>query len=265
MKGNILQGTARGRLGNVVARVVHGRQIYSNYQPNVINRNTPLQRKQRDIFRGINVAFKEVRDTQKIDGFDFLYNLYSGASKTFRGIFFDFSQQSQRIGIDGANYSKVNLRNPLLVQNTINNLIFASEAFYGDNDLFPLFVKDEYTPTFPQYFGSDVPLDLQTRVLTLGTTSLRPYYRANFHDITLSLANREDAMGIPKQNGLQETIGACGDWAYIYSFTSDLDSGATGIPFSDKVNYASLYYFWADKSGRLISSGSLEKKCDVVD
>lgn len=260
MKGNILQGTARGRLGNVVAKVVHGKQIYSNYQPNVVNPDSPLQRIQRSIFKNINEAYKEVRDTQKVDGFDFLYNLYSGASKTFRGIFFNFAQQAQRIGIDGANYTKVNLKNPVLVQNSINNLIFAKEGFLGTNDLFPQFINDPFNPTYPQFFGSDVPLELNTRVLSIGTIKANPYYKTIYADITLSLADKEQAIGLPKQNGIKDSIEDCGDWPYIYSFTSQLDGGALGLPYSDGVEYASLYYFWADKFGRLISSGSLERQ-----
>lgn len=264
MKGNILQGTARGRLGNVVAKVVHGKQIYSNYQPNVVNRDSPLQRFQRGIFKGINESYKEVRDMQKTEGFDFLYNLYSGASKTFRGIFFNFAQQAQRIGIDDANYKKVNLKNPLMVQNSINNLIYAKPGFIGNNDLFPNFVKDITMPTYPQYFGSDVPLDLSTRILTIGTTIRSPHYLTLSKDISLSLADKEDAIGLPKQIGLQEKIEDCGDWPYIYAFTTDLDSGADGLPYSEGVEYASLYYFWADKFGRLISSGGLERKGSPV-
>ena len=86
MKGNILQGTARGRLGNVVAKVVHGKQIYANYQPNVANPNTELQRKTRDLFKIVGEEFKELRNRQKSLGYDFAYNLYSGASKSLRKV-----------------------------------------------------------------------------------------------------------------------------------------------------------------------------------
>ena len=37
MKGNLLQGTARGRMGEIVASVRHGKQLFSKYQPNVNN------------------------------------------------------------------------------------------------------------------------------------------------------------------------------------------------------------------------------------
>ena len=43
MKGNLLQGTARGRMGDIVAKVVHGKQILSKYQPVVTNPNSPKQ------------------------------------------------------------------------------------------------------------------------------------------------------------------------------------------------------------------------------
>ena len=50
MKGNLLQGTARGRMGDIVAKVVHGKQILSKYQPNVKNPESPKQMANRGIF-----------------------------------------------------------------------------------------------------------------------------------------------------------------------------------------------------------------------
>ena len=70
MKGNLLQGTARGRLGNVVAKVVHGKQIYANYQPNVSNPNTELQRKCLEIanyYKSIDARICDIRISTRPD------------------------------------------------------------------------------------------------------------------------------------------------------------------------------------------------------
>ena len=50
MKGNLLQGTARGRMGEIVASVRHGKQLFSKYQPNVLNPKSFKQMKQRELF-----------------------------------------------------------------------------------------------------------------------------------------------------------------------------------------------------------------------
>ena len=50
MKGNLLQGTARGRMGEIVASVRHGKQLFSKYQPNINNPKSPKQMNQRERF-----------------------------------------------------------------------------------------------------------------------------------------------------------------------------------------------------------------------
>ena len=258
MKGNLLQGTARGRLGNVVAKVVHGKQIYSNYQPNVSNPNTELQRQTRDLFSIVGEEFKNLRNRQKSQGYDFAYNLYSGASKSLRKVIFDFAFQAYEIGTNGANHRSVKVFEPLTQANTIGNIL---TPFWGSldpgNTLYPLFVADEFAPAL-SYFGSDVPLDNSTKIYVIGTSGAAPYFRIvddSNMNITLTMVDRSTAIGLTKSNGIKESIVDCGEWNYIYSFDGSLiDSGAEKLSYSTTQNNIAMYVIWVDKFGRILSS-----------
>lgn len=258
MKGNLLQGTARGRLGNVVAKVVHGKQIYANYQPNVSNPNTELQRQTRDLFRIVAEEFKDLRNRQKSQGYDFAYNLYSGASKSLRKVFFDFAFQAYEIGNNGANHRAVKVFEPLTQANTIGNILI---PFWGSvspgSDLFPLFVSDEFAPT-TSFFGSDVPLDNSTKIYVIGSHGVAPYFRIlddSSMNIALTMVDRSTAIGLPKSNGIKGSITDCGEWNYIYSFdASAIDSGALALPYSTTQKNIAMYVIWVDKFGRILSS-----------
>ena len=261
MKGNLLQGTARGRMGDIVAKVVHGQQVFAKYQPVVHNPDSPLQQINRGRFKRTTKSYKQTIQEMVLSGFDFRYNLYSGASKSFRNIFYNFIMQCQDIGENRANRRKVNFISPLITNNTIGNLLIPVAGYYGTNDLFPSFLKDEYNPV-RQYFGSDVPLTTNSRVLILGTKEISPFYQIIDNvgsDISLSQEDRSANIGITKKFGLQESIEDCGEWNYIYSFKSELDSGATGMLYSRTTTKIGLYYFWVDKNGRILACGSLEK------
>lgn len=258
MKGNLLQGTARGRLGNVVARVVHGVQIYSNYQPNVINPDSPLQRKTRTLFKEVVEEFKNLRNRQKSQGYDFAYNLYSGASKTLRNILFNFAFQANEIGSNGSNHRAVKVFEPLTQANTIGNIL---TPFWGSvdpgNTLHPLYVADEFAPAL-SYFGSDVPLDISTKIYVIGTYAASPHFSITDDsnmNIVLTMVDRSTTIGIPKSNGIKESIVDCGEWNYIYSFDGSLiDSGAGALSYSATQNNIAMYVIWVDKFGRILSS-----------
>lgn len=258
MKGNILQGTARGRLGNVVAKVVHGKQIYANYQPNVANPNTELQRITRTLFKVVGEEFKQLRNRQKSQGYDFAYNLYSGASKSLRKVLFDFAFQANEIGSNGANHRAVKVFEPLTQANTIGNIII---PFWGSlspgTTLSPLFTANDTAPG-TSYIGSDVPIDSSTKIFIIATHDVAPYFRildGSTMDIQLTMVDRSPAIGLPKSNGMKTSITDCGEWNYIYSFdASTMDSGARGIPYSTTQNNLAMYVIWVDKFGRILSS-----------
>ena len=59
MKGNLLQGTAKGRMGEIVASVRHGKQLFSKYQPNVLNPKSFKQMQQRELFANATAFTKD--------------------------------------------------------------------------------------------------------------------------------------------------------------------------------------------------------------
>lgn len=262
MKGNLLLGTARGKMGDLVGKVVHGKQIFAKYQPVVFNPKSNLQNINRGRFTKATESYKQLRNTLVVEGFDFRYNLYSGASKSLRNIMYNFIMQAQDLGENQGNSRKIKMISPLEVSNTIGNILIAQGGFLGDNDLFPQFVKDYTNPSVEQYFGSDVPLTSETRCFVIGTASQAPYYRVldivNMN-IQLSQEDRSGNIGLPKNFGLYETLSEVGEWNYIYSLTNTIDEGADGFLFADDTTIIQLYYFWIDKNGRIISSGSLER------
>ena len=90
MKGNLLQGTARGRLGDIVAKVVHGQQILSKYQPNVNNPKSPKQMANRAIFSEASKMLADMKKQLLNFGVKPLYNVYSGASKSLNNVVIPF-------------------------------------------------------------------------------------------------------------------------------------------------------------------------------
>lgn len=261
MKGNLLQGTARGRMGDIVAKVLHGQQVFAKYQPVVFNPDSPLQRINRGRFKRTTRSYQRIINELVLDGFDFRYNLYSGASKSFRNIFYNFVMQCQDIGENGANHRKVNFISPLIINNTIGNLLIPNAGYLAGNDLFPTFYKDANMPV-KQYFGSDVPLTSDTRVIILGTKEKSPFFQimnSPSMDLQIVQEDRSNNIGIGQNFGLQESITDCGEWNYIYSLDSQLEEGATGMLYSATTTKIGLYYFWVDNKGRIIASGSLEK------
>lgn len=263
MKGNLLLGTARGKMGDIVGKVVHGKQVFAKYQPVVFNPKSTLQQEVRSVFTKGSQNLKELNNVLKSEGFDFRYNLYSGASKSLRNIFFDFIFQANRIGVDGANLQEIKMISPLTIESATGNYLPAIPGFDVPVGLFPFFGVDPFSPG-TNYFGSDVPLDTQTRVIMIGSETNPPYYDvkkdSNFN-LSLSMADRTTAIGIAKSNGFKTTIAECGEWNYIYSVDgSGIMEGASGIPYEDGGDYGFyLYYFWVDVKGRIIFAGSLSK------
>ena len=79
MKGNLLQGTARGKMGDVVAKVVHGKQVFFKYQPVVFNPKSQRQITQRDIFTRAAIFSKGVLSDNYVSN---IYAINRGASKS---------------------------------------------------------------------------------------------------------------------------------------------------------------------------------------
>lgn len=68
-------GSFRGKVGNVVGRILQGQQVYAIYQPSVANPDTLPQRNQRARFAALTAVLKDVVPALKVgfanlDGYD---------------------------------------------------------------------------------------------------------------------------------------------------------------------------------------------------
>ena len=81
MKGNLLQGTVCGRMGEIVAKVIHGEQVLSKYHPTLqilIVKNNKCKENSKHIS-----SYESVRNDLFLLNIKPTYNHYSGASKRF--------------------------------------------------------------------------------------------------------------------------------------------------------------------------------------
>ena len=157
MKGNLLLGTGRGKLGDVVARVLHGEQVFSKYQPVVFNPKSIAQTRQREM---LSIATKKatVLNDLKAKGIELYYSNKFGASRNIRNLVVSVSTRAQRI----ADMMAGDLKVPYVGSNsTIGN----------DFDLHIRSMQANVALTDQDYsnieylaFGSDIPLDLNTKM-----------------------------------------------------------------------------------------------------
>lgn len=216
MKGNVFLGTARGKMGDVVAKVIHGKQIYTKYQPNVLNPNSAKQGNQRLLFDfGIQLAKAFIADNLR-------QNVYATQRGTSKSIFTNVSQ----LGIYGARFHNgdLNALNKLdlpIMVNTINENLFGNDfaVVAIKEGIVPLIEGEE--PTLPKvYFGSISPI-LGTNLIckTLHTTSTTP--TSLEFDITKNVMSNVAVAGTdkPRAMGFKDTNENCGNWPYVYEVT----------------------------------------------
>lgn len=272
MKGNILQGTASGKLGNVVARVVHGVQIYSNYQPNVNNPRTRAQTRQREMLAIAAKKATEINGLRK-RGIDMYYSNQFGASRRIRNLIVSISTRAQRI----ADMSAGTLRVPFVGTHSvigndfdlnINSLNANVALTVDDINAFDYFA-----------FGSDIPLDLNTKMGGFSTvhTDFVGYAldcsHVNIFEIDIPLTTHSvgsECLSNPKTMGLVPGTAASPaiieGYPYAYkipsafftdgSFTETMfASGLTNMGGKNGFVFAS----WRDRKGNLLLSKSSTK------
>ena len=256
MKGNLLQGTARGRMGEIVAKVVHGQQVYQKYQPNVNNPKSPKQMKNRDIFAQISKYLKDMRKFLASYGISFFYTTYSGASKNIRNIIYPFCFKHAYIFNDNLNNEILKVNPNLLTDGiTGNDLKLFIEP---DGLVFPFVSQGD---AGIGYFGSDKPI--AGRVLySAFVSSSEDLQVGKFETRKMSLnlisVDRFSAMGLPKAYGVQQTVADCGEWNYIYSgvFGSEVVASCELLPFDNtKKQYATFGVIFDENSQILLASG----------
>ena len=267
MKGNLLLGTGRGKLGDVVGRVLHGEQVFSKYQPVVYNQKSPAQMRQREM---LSIATKKATalNDLKAKGVELYYSNKFGASRNIRNLIVSISTRAQRIADAG---HQGNLIAPYV--SAISNI---------GND-FDLQLKDGQVAftselTAQKYaFGSDIPLDLKTKIAGFGTLNkdLNGIFgdcsNVNIFEADLDLTQENvdsSCLSMPKTYGL---IAGGGEFPpvvtgfpYVYSFTGSsftaladilAGSGTTGQGFKEGFFFAQ----WRDSKGNLLISKSSTK------
>lgn len=222
MKGNLLQGTARGKMGEIVARVVHGEQILSKYQPNVAKSNSELVIQTKEKFRK---AVKFTRLIKKTASIKLPYSVYLGSAKNMRSALI----KQSLLAFDCFPVNGIGLRQTKPRQSAI---------FYKDlptswGNKFEVEIDTNGLPKIVganiglgNYFGSDIPLEDET--FDFRTIVINQINPENGNSLFESIASKIDGLGLVsvqagvqdegKNFGIYQTVEECGNWNFYYNF-----------------------------------------------
>ncbi len=296
MKGNLLLGTARGKLGDVVAKVVHGEQILSKHQPNVHNPRTPLQVEQREIFGRATQGLKKMRDLFDEVGLISVYNKKHGSSTNIRDVFMPLSIASQRAQILRSK-EFVESSFPTTIKTRIGNNIMFSLGHHFNNPepgIFGLLImgNDGYSVTGPQgprdfIFGSNVPLSGKLYIFAASTCDIAcgdacvsdavNVVRAelDFDEVPQDECPEQLGEQIYKQPGF---IGVEPDdnllevgfgWPFVYKVNESQGFGSEPLPGAVYAKgvmgpgselYSSGFFIAYDSRGTFVSAGRLDSR-----
>lgn len=262
MKGNLLLGTGRGKLGDVVARVLHGEQVFSKYQPVVFNPKSIAQSRQREM---LSIATKKatILNDLKTKGIDLYYSNKFGASRNIRNLIVSISTRAQRIADAG---HQGTLKVPYVgTVSSIGNDFDLQQA-QGQVALTDVLTFQKYA------FGSDIPLDLNTKIG--GFNTLNAEFSGLFGDcsnigifeadlVLTQVTVTPECLSLPKTYGLvsgsTENPPVVTGFPYVYSFVGAdwaafnetmPATGTTGKGLKDGFTFLS----WRDSKGNLIIS-----------
>ena len=229
MKGNLLQGTARGRMGEIVASVRHGKQLFSKYQPNINNPKSPKQMNQRERFsRASKFTKKFVED-------GIFSNTYATLKNSSRSLYLNIVQREilYELMQSGANLPLSRIL-PLM-SNNINGNIFNNPLVNDQENSVGTLLIGGAKPTGDLYFGSFTEFKGDEAIIKVITpSSINPDYRASLTVIKsdLTMASVEDIVtSSPANFGFQNSVADCGNFPFVYSFKLDATNGGFGVPF----------------------------------
>ena len=227
MKGNLLQGTARGRMGEIVASVRHGKQLFSKYQPNINNPKSPKQMSQRDRFaRASKFAKTFVED-------GIFSNTYATLKNSSRSLYLNIVQREilYELMQSGANLPLSRIL-PLM-SNTINGNTFNNPLVNDQSaGVGTLLINGAKPTTKTLYFGSFTRFSGNKAYIKIITpSSINPDFRAS---LTTIESNLVDLSGIvvsnPANFGFQNSVEDCGNWPFVYSIQLGEENSFT-VPF----------------------------------
>ena len=223
MKGNLLQGTARGKMGDIIAKVVHGKQVFSKYQPVVFNPNSQRQITQRDIFTRAAIFTKGALSDKFVSN---IYAISRGASKSMTININRLVIFTARMKNNAQGYSS-KIEEPLMFQN-INENRFEND-FIETNSGLGIFIKGVASGG-AIFFGSISPL--------IGTRAIfKAIYTDNNSDIGITTNSDSWIItNIPvsapeneRTMGFQNSSDDCGNWPYIYRIDLPTDGTVTSF------------------------------------
>lgn len=242
MKGNLLQGTARGRMGEIVASIRHGKQLFSKYQPNVNNPKSPKQRSVRLIF-ALAVKF-----TKSFLMDNLISNTYALLSGSARSMFININ----RLAINSINTIKgavgylQKIANPLMMK-IINENQFSNQFEISPKGLIPFINGVKLTGT-KLYFGSITEFKGDKMVVkAIATNNIEETGLKDYKDelmLRKSIVNPESE----RMQGFQTSPEDCGNWPFVYEIilpaTSELTSAIPSelVVEEDGLNVCHLIY-----------------------
>lgn len=230
MKGNLLQGTARGRMGEIVASVRHGKQLFSKYQPNVVNPKSAKQMSQRDRFARASKFAKNF--TQ-----DGIYsNTYATLKNSSRSLYINIVQREILYELMGSGANLPLSRILPLMSNTINGNLFSNPLVNDGTSGIGTLLINGAKPTGDIYFGSFTKFKGNEAIIKVITPNITGVdYRAQLKVIKSNLteASIDDIVtSSPANYGFQNSVADCGNFPFVYSLKLDADTGAFGIEFA---------------------------------
>lgn len=227
MKGNLLQGTARGRMGEIVASVRNGKQLFSKYQPNVANPKSAKQMNQRERFSRASKFAKTFIE----DGI--FSNTYATQKNSSRSLYLNIVQREIQYELmaSGANLPLSRIL-PLL-SNTINGNLFNNPLVNDQTaGVGTLLIDGDKPASSKIYFGSNTKFSGDKAFLKTITPSINGgYYTARLYSIESSLVEVDiDSIDTssPAKFGFQNSITGCGNWPFVYSIELGDENGFGG-------------------------------------
>lgn len=259
MKGNLLLGTGRGKLGDVVARVLRGQQVFSKYQPVVFNQRSPRQMLIRSFFANSSVQTKDVMARATENYMGLYYTNQYGASRNARNLFTSIGMRARILKEDGL--KKLGVQNVLPISTIGQDFKLFAWTYQDGLTGSASFIPSLMTPLTKLYFGSDVLLTPMTSFIGFGTAYSDPEIAlgTSGNEIPLVLTTNTVGSAIEKKSfGFFEKLEDVTGWNYTYEL--ELDPATGWESFSAPChqieigNQESAYAFisWQDQNGRII-------------
>ena len=229
MKGNLLQGTARGRMGEIVASVRHGKQLFSKYQPNVKNPKSAKQMNQRE-------RFARASKFAKLFTEDGIYaNTYATLKNSSRSLYVNIVQREILYELMGSGANLPLSRILPLMSNTINGNTFNNPLVNDQSaGVGTLLINGAKPLTKTLYFGSFTKFSGNKAYIKIITPDINGVeFEASLTTIVSNLVEApidDINTSSPANYGFQNSIADCGNFPFVYSIELGEEESFT-VPF----------------------------------